>query len=267
MAEEQQAESAAQLNQLRQTLIEKTEVGRFIGEREKALTSALEGIDEDTTREDLIERIAALDTDHAEQVLSMLIAVARPLIDYQFFQLLTQRIESVESGDDTAQADSLKAKRSMILDIAQRLDAEIRARAQERTALLTDILESNTPKDVVRARMQEIDSGFMSILEAHIAQSQEQHQHDLEARLRSVRNTIVEVMQENAPPQIRFINQLLQADYPDGTRAMLRDNQAQLDDELMSMLDVLANDLAERGDTETSERLAQIKAQAQLIGV
>jgi hypothetical protein len=76
---------------------------------------------------------------------------------------------------------------------------------------------------------------------------------------------IVEVLQESAPPQIRLINQLLQADYPDETRAMLRENQAQLNEELLSLFDVLANDLAERGDTETSERLTQIKAQAQLI--
>jgi hypothetical protein len=265
MAEEQQAESAARLIQLRQTLIEKTEVGRQVGEREKALTAALEGIDENTTREDLLDRIAGVQQEHAEQVLSMLIAVARPLIDYQFFQLLTQRIESADTKNDRAQADALRSKRSMILDIAQRLDAEIRSRTQARARLLTDILSSDTPKDVIRARLQEMDSVFISVLEANIAQSQEQHQHDLEAKLHSVRNAIVEVLQESAPPQVRFVNQLLQADYPDETRAMLRENQAQLNDELFNMFDMLASDLAEQGDTETSERLKQIKAQAQLL--
>jgi hypothetical protein len=62
-----------------------------------------------------------------------------------------------------------------------------------------------------------------------------------------------------------LINRLLQAEYPDGTRAMLRDNQAQIDRDMMTLFDVLANDLAERGDTKTSERLNQIKAQAQLL--
>jgi hypothetical protein len=267
MAEDQQAESAAQLSRLRQTLIEKTEVGRQVGEREQALVNALEGIDEDTTREDLLERVVAIDPEHAEQVLSMLIAVARPFIDYQFFQLLTQRIESLEAENEAGQAEQLKTKRAMILDIAQRLDAELRARTQEKARLLSEIASSDTPKDVIRARIQELDSVFISVLEANIAQSQEQHQHDLEARLHSIRNTIVEVMQESAPPQIRFINQLLQADYPDGTRAMLRDNQAQLNDDLLSLFDVLASDLAERGDRETSERLTQIKAQAQLLNV
>jgi hypothetical protein len=267
MAEEQQAESAAQLIQLRQTLIEKTEAGRQVGEREKALTTALEGIDENTTREDLLDRIERIPPEHVDQVLSMLIAVARPLIDYQFFQLLTQRIESAATNNDSARADALKAKRSTILDIAQRLDAELRARTQARAHLLTDILSSDTPKEVIRARMQEMDSVFVSVLDANIAQSQEQHQHDLEAKLHSVRNMIAEVLQESAPPQVRFINQLLQAEYPDGTRAILRDNQPQLNDELLSMFDLLARDLAERGDTETSERLQQIKAQAQLLAV
>jgi hypothetical protein len=265
MAEEQQSESVTQLTQLRQALIEKTEIGRQIGERETVLANALEGMDENTTRKELIDRVAAIPQEHAEQVLSMMIAVARPLIDYQFFQLLTQRIEALEAENQEAEANQLKTKRSLILDIAQRLDAEIRARTQEKARLLSDIAGSDSPKDVIRTRLQEIDSVFISVLEANIAQSQEQHQHDLEARLHAIRNQIVEVMQESAPPQIRFINQLLQADYPDGTRAMLRDNQAQLSDELLSLFDVLANDLAERGDTETSERLIQIKAQAQLL--
>jgi hypothetical protein len=265
IAEDQQAESAAQLKQLRQALIEKTEVGRQVGEREKALTSALEGIDENTTREDLLERIVAIDQEHAEQVLSVLVAVARPLIDYRFFQLLTERIESAEAKDNASTANALKAKRSMILDTAQKLDAELRARTQQKARLLNDILSSETPKEAIRARLQELDSVFLSVLEANIAQSQEQHQHDLEDRLRSVRNMIVEVMQESAPPQVRLINRLLQAEYPDGTRAMLRDNQAQIDQDMMTLFDVLANDLAERGDTGTSERLNQIKAQAQLL--
>ena len=242
-------------------------MGRQVGERETALTTALEGIDENTTREDLLDRIQGIQPEHADQVLSMLIAVARPLIDYLFFQLLTQRIESAEANGDREQAEALKAKRSMILDIAQRLDAEIRARTQARARLLTDILSSDKPKEVIRARLQEMDSVFISVLEANIAQSQEEHQHDLEAKLNSIRNAIFEVLQESAPPQVRFINQLLQADYPDGTRAMLRDNQAQLNDELLTMFDMLASDLAERGDTETSERLQQIRAQAQLLTI
>jgi hypothetical protein len=267
MAEEQQSDSAAVLNQLRQTLIEKTEVGREIGEREKALEEMLEGIDENTTREELLSRVEAIAPVHAEQVLSMLIAVARPLIDYQFFQLLTQQIESLEVEGQAEQAEALKAKRSMILDIAQRLDAEIRARTREKANLLTEIVSSESPRDTIRARLQEFDSVFLSVLEANIAQAQAQHQHEVEGRLLSIRNLIVEVMQESAPPQIRFINQLLQAEYPDGTRSMLRENQAALDDDMLSLFDILANDLAESGDTETSERLTQIKAQAQLLTV
>jgi hypothetical protein len=266
MAEEQQSQSADQLVRLRQALIEQTQVGQKVGERERALESALQDIDEHTTREDLIARIEALQEEHAEQVLSMLIAVARPLIDYQFFQLLTQRIESLEEND-AASAKGLKDKRAMILNIAQRLDAELRARTQEKAQLLSQILDSETPKEVIRAHLPEMDSVFISVLEANIAQSQQSDEHEAEAQLRAVRDMIVEVLQESAPPEIRFINQLLQAEYPDETRAMLRENQARLDDDMLSLFDALIGDLAERGDTETSERLAQIKAQAQLITV
>jgi hypothetical protein len=262
-----QADTVEQLTQLRQALIERTEAGRKVGEQEKALQTALADIGEDLTRDQLLDRVAAVQDEHSEQVLSVLLALARPLVDYQFFQLLTRRIEAAEKSGDQRTADQLKGRRSLILDLAQRMDAEIREQTQAKALLLREILQSASPKDVIRAHLDEIDSVFLSVLEANVAQSGEQGQAEATERLRSIRNLIVEVMQESAPPEIRLINQLLQAEYPDGTRQMLRDNQAMLSDEFITLFDVLAQDLSERGDTETSERLLQIRAQAELLSV
>ena len=76
---------------------------------------------------------------------------------------------------------------------------------------------------------------------------------------------VSEVLQESAPPAVRLINRLLRAEHPDGTRQMLQENRAMVDAEFIGMLDALAQDFADRGDTATGDRLRMIKAQAELL--
>ena len=195
----------------------------------------------------------------------VLIALARPLVDYQFFQLLTQRIDEAEQGGDSQGASRFKALRKDILELTQQLDAETREQMLAKAQLLTEIVQSQDRRAAIRMHLQEIDSSFLSVLEANIAQSQQQGQDQVAEQLRAVRAEISDVLQENAPPEFRLINRLLQAEYPDETRQMLRDNQSSVNAEFIAMLGTLAQDLAERGQQETSEQLKQLKAQAELL--
>jgi hypothetical protein len=257
--------AAEKLTRLREMLLKRTPTGQEVAEQEEALQKTLEGIDENLTREDLLDRITRIEGEHTEQILGVLIALARPLVDYQFFQLVTQRIEAAEQDGDLESVGQLKALRKQILEITRQLDAESRERMLEKTQLLTEILQSQDRQATIRMHLQDIDSSFISVLEANIAQSEQQQRHDVAEQFRAIRNMISEVLQESAPPEIRLINRLLKADHPDGTRQMLRENQAMIDAEFIGVLDMLAQDLADRGDEETSERLKMIKAQAELL--
>jgi hypothetical protein len=258
----EQADRLGKLTRLREKLLEQTEAGREVAREESAVTEALEGLDEDLTQEELLDRILGIEPEYEDQILTVLISLARPLLDYQFFQLLTQRIEGAE---DTGAAQRMKALRQKILQMTQDLDAELRSRMQDKARLLSEIAQSSDPKAVIRQRIEEIDGVLMSVLEASIYQNEEQHRHEAADKLRSIRETIVDVLQESAPPAIRFVNQLLRADYPDGTRQMLRENQPMLTADFVSMVDALIADLEERGNAQTGERLRGIKAQAQLM--
>jgi hypothetical protein len=246
-------------------LLERTSAGQAVAEQEEALQKILEGIDENLTREDLLDRITRIEGEHTEQILSVLIALARPLVDYQFFQLLTQRIDTAEQDGDLETVGQLKALRKEILELTRQLDAESRERMLEKAQLLNEIFQSQDRRAAIRMHLQEIDSNFISVLEANIAQSEQQQRHDVAEQFRAIRNMISEILQEGAPPEIRLINRLLKADYPDGTRQMLRDNQAMVNAEFIGVLDMLAQDFADRGEEETSERLKMIQAQAELL--
>jgi hypothetical protein len=258
----QQSELLDRLTRLRAMLLERTEIGQQLAREEQALNDALVGIaDQEMSREDLLDRIVNTAPQYEEQVLSVLLALARPLIDYQFFQLLTVRIDE---ASDEAQAARLRGIRTKILEITQDLDAQVRQQTQERVALLQEIMASEAPRDTVRAHIDEIDDAFMSVLAAGIAQNEGENPQ-VAQRLLQVRDLVVEVLQEGAPPELRFVSQLLDADYPDATRQMLNENRAQVTPQVLRVMESLAGEMASRGDSELSEKLNGILAQAKLM--
>lgn len=265
-AEQNGLEDAVQnLTKLHDVLTERTPTGKKVAEQQQTLEKAISGLDENLTREDLLARIIAVEGELEDQILSVLLGMARPLVDYRFFQLLTERISEAEENQDAETVARLKAKRQKILDLTQQLDARLREQMQDRAQLLAEIVRSPDPKVAIQTHLDDIDSVFMSVLEANIEQSEQLHRHEAAETLRSIRNTIVQVLEEAAPPAIRFINQLLRADYPDGTRKMLSDNVQLIDEDLLTTMEILAQDFAERGESEVSEQLRGIRAQAELL--
>jgi hypothetical protein len=82
------------------------------------------------------------------------------------------------------------------------------------------------------------------------------------------------VAEEGLPPEMRLINDLLGASYPEETRALLHERQADITPEFLALLDELAKSLAAREDQdedemqealETAKRLRDIRGQATLL--
>jgi hypothetical protein len=262
---EDRKDMVEKLTRLREKLLEQTETGKEVAKQQQAVEKVLEGIDENLTREDLVERVTTIESEHEDQILPVLISLTRPLLDYRFFQLLTERINKANKEKDTELANRLNGLRDKILDLTQQIDAEVRARTEEKAKLLVEIMRSEDMKTAIRARIDDIDGLFLSVLETNIEQSEQQSRHETVGLLRSIRDTIIDILQEGAPPMVRFINQLLRVEYPDETRKMLRENPSMVTADLISMMDALSKDLVERGQQQTSERLKGIMAQAQLM--
>jgi hypothetical protein len=84
------------------------------------------------------------------------------------------------------------------------------------------------------------------------------------------------VLEESMPAEMRLVNDLLRAPYPDGTRALLRERQAEVTTEVLELMDRLAEEAAARAQSsevggegpdgaEVAKRLKDIKAQAMLL--
>jgi hypothetical protein len=81
-------------------------------------------------------------------------------------------------------------------------------------------------------------------------------------RLRRVSDAVTALILESQPPEIQFITQLLNAEYPEGTLALLQENQQRINDQLLEVMRLVAEDLGRSGREETAQRMIQIREQA-----
>jgi hypothetical protein len=110
-----------------------------------------------------------------------------------------------------------------------------------------------------------VDDLFLSVLAASLDEAHRSGQTERAEQLEKVSSALLDLIQESQPPEVRFINELLSAEYPEGTRALLEDNQEQVDSRLLELMGIIGSDFEQRGRPQVAQRLEQIREQAASI--
>jgi hypothetical protein len=259
--EEEQAEIAQQLLGLRSDLLEWTTLGREVSAQEEAI----ESLGTEITREGLLDKLVEAAHAGEEAKVETMVAFARPAIDYVFYQQLTGLIEAAEKAKNRQEAQVLKSLRETILDLTAQIDAEMEKETKRAAQLLQKIVDSADPTSAVRANLEQIDDLFLGVLTASLEAAQHSGQTERAEKLQQVSSILMELVQESQPPEIRFVNQLLTADYPEGTQALLEENHERVDDRLLELMRLISDDFSRRGRPEVARLMEQIRKQAAAI--
>lgn len=253
-----QEQAAQQLLAIRQELLEWTTTGQEAADREEAIRE----LGTEITREGLLEKLmeAALADEQAK--IETMVTVARPAIDYVFYQQLANRIEAASAEGKTQEAAALRALRETILDLTAQIDAEMKKAAEQAAQLIQEIANSGNIEQAVRANLDRIDEMFLSVLAGNIQAAEQSGQAEQTKKLQEIGDILMKLIQESQPPEVRFINQLLGADYPAETQALLEENRQQVDARLLELMQMINNDLVEDGREALAQKLEQIREQA-----
>jgi hypothetical protein len=255
---EGEEDRAKRLLRLREKLLEFSSLGRA-GRVEREMAEALE---EGMTREEFLEKVIECESD-AE--LTAVIALGRRMLDYQFFRSLTGRIEAREGEGNAEEAQRLKGLRSRILEIRDKLDVQTRATLQKRADLLRQIFESEDLKEALREHVEEIDEAFFAVLSANIEQAETEGKKEAARRLKRLETLAFELLKEITPRPIKFINQLMEAQYPRETKKLLEENAEQVDNELLRVMGLIIENLTRGGEKRTARQLKEIRDQARAM--
>lgn len=258
------AEMAEGLITLYNFLIENTAAGRealkAAEEQEQVIrdiTSELEALGENMTREQFMDLVLR----HAEddQHIQALVGVMRPAFDYVFFQMLTEKIDA-SKGDER---DRLVRLRDQILELTALLDQQTQAVLQRAADTLRVIVNSKDLDAAIRTRLDQLDDTFLAVLQANIQAAEQQNNLEMSARLKQVLERVLAILRENAPPQIRFINKLMSAETDEAAQELIESEGAQFGQELLALMDAIAQDLDAGNQTQAAARLRMLRQYAE----
>ncbi len=232
------------------------------GKRVRAQQEAVASLTENTTREELLEKIISAPD---EGVVDALVVAARPLVDYVFFQQLTSKADAAKRKDK-AEGARLERLRDHIVDLTTALDKAAREALDRAADTLRDILGHPDVREGVRQHAAEIDDAFLSILSLNLQAAQQRGNREAFQMLRRVWDEVQNLLEENAPPEVRLLNQLIRAKYPEETRSLLEANRAQVNDKFLQLMDSVAAQMDAEQNGEGAKRIRAIRAQAVLVG-
>lgn len=213
-------QSAQVLGMLMQDLLEHTEIGRTIKdqalEEQQALKSLQEAGKRGLTREKLLDLVLTAPT---ETRLNALVGLARSAMDYNFFQLLTEKINQTVDEAEKARLTDLRDK---VLHLTAEIDKAVQKQFTEARALLEKILAQPDLNKALQENAAGLNEAFVEVLNTELQLARQKADLERVNKLQALANTIQEATAP--PPEVEVLNQLVSAENEEQRMAILKEN-------------------------------------------
>lgn len=235
--------------ELQTQLLEETEFGRglkeSVGELEAA-TKTLQDAGKGLTREKLLDIVLA---SPSEARLRAYVSLARGGMDYQFFQLLSERIEKASSDEKT----KLEATRDKMLEFTTEIDKQLEARYKQAQEFVDSLLVKDDVVKAVRENLEGFSQDAVDVVNQMLRQASEKNDY---ARMGKLQKMIEVLREVSTPPEVAFIEELLDAPDDASMEKMLEENRELVNDQFMEALIGLVGQV----DAAAGEGNAEAKA-------
>ena len=214
---------------MQKELLENTSVGRELLAQNQETREAIQTLQEASknglTREKLLDII--MDA-KSESTLATLVTLARSGLDYQFFQILSERIDNT-SGEEK---QSLVNLRDRLLSLTREIDEELQKRLQAGSELLEEILKSDKIEETVQQRLPELDDYFTQAIQVEFEKA---HKAGDLARIGKIQKVISTLEKASAPPpEVDLIQKLIDCKDESSRTKLLEENSNLVNDEFLN---------------------------------
>jgi hypothetical protein len=249
-------ESAQVLADLQQKLMPVTTFGRELQSQSKEVEAAvaeLRSAGDSLTREKLLELIENAPN---EARLNAYVSLARPALDYSFFQLLSDKIER-SRGDGRTRLVELRTR---LLELTSQIDKQLEERANSARELLEEILKSENIEETLLANIPAIDEFFVQELNSAIEASRGKGDLDRISKLQKV-VAVLEQMSA-APPEVALIEELLDAPNDAELDQLLAEHQDEITPDFISALANVMNQVEASDDQDFAQKVQTVYRKA-----
>jgi hypothetical protein len=223
-------ESTRQLEEIHTFLLDKTDFGKQVKQQSEEVQAAITSLQEagkELTREKLLELVIQAPN---EIRLSAYVSLARPGMDYVFFQMLSERIERT-SGSEKERLESL---REQLLEMTEQIDAQVQARSGEANQLLNKILQAEDVTKAIQQNAPQIDEFFVRAVQQALEEARKGGDLERIDKLNQINELIRQASEQ--PPEIKFIEELLEAPDEEARQELLESHQDKITPEFFQML-------------------------------
>ena len=248
-----------QLADIQKQLLEETEFGRglqeSVGELEAA-SKALQEAGQSLTREKLLDMVIEAPNDARIQAY---VSMARGGMDYTFFQNLSEKLDAAQ-GEEKEKLGELREK---LLDYINEVDRQVEERLKEAQAFVEKLLEQEDVAKATRENIQSFTQESVDVVSQMLRQASEKNDYVRMGKLQKM----MEVLQEASapPPEVAFIEQLLEAPDDAAIEKMMSENEDKINEDLMNTLGGLMTQLEAQGQ-QAGQGGAQAKELTEKLG-
>ncbi len=261
-AQMQDTDQLIKLTNLRAKLMVDTAVGREVEKRQIALHKfSQEAKEQGLSPQLLFQHVMANRED--DGVVEALVTAGASALQYEFFNLLSLEIEKAELAGNTAEVEALTALREKLLAYYEQMQNAQQQVMVEAMATLDAILAAQNRDQALMEQLQQghIDEAFMAVLMARMSEAEQKEDAAEAEALMEIYTRLQAMSEQQMPPEVQFINDLLQTESAEAQTQMLDDNEAFMTAEMVELLDRLMGQMGEAGQEELSNSIQSIKTQ------
>jgi hypothetical protein len=247
--------SARRLGEVQQVLLHTTSFGKQVAEQTKeveAAVRALQAAGDKITRDQLLDLIVNAPNDLQ---LSVMVSMARPGMDYDFFTKLSSRIDQATGEEKTC----LEKLRERLLEMTKAMDQQVEARLTQARQLLNGLLQAADLRQAMAQVLPAVDEFFLKVLEEELQVARKQGDLERSAKLSQINQLLEEA--SAPPPEFALIQEMLEAPDEESVRKLMSEHKDEITPEFVELLTQLVS-RPQAENAEINDRLQMIYSQA-----
>ena len=250
-------ESAKRLGDIQKKLLTNTSFGKQIQEQSKDVEAAIQTLQsagKSLTREKLLEMVIKAPN---ETQLSVLASLGRPGMDYEFFRLLSERIDRARADG----RDRLIKLRDQLLEMTRAIDKQMEERLAQARKNLSTIVRAKDSKETMAQNLSLVDEFFVQAFNEEMEAARKAGDLEKISKLKQVEEVVDKA--STPPPEVALIQELLEsAASEDELNKKLEAHKTEITPEFIDILSNLLVRTESGEDAELKVRMNQVFSSA-----
>jgi len=239
---------------LQQQLFENTQVGQElviqVKETEAAIHSLQEASKNGLTREKLLE---ILESAPSETQLSTTASLARSGLDYGFFQLLSEKIDSTQDENEKQKLTQLREK---LLQITEEIDKALQEQMTSAKQFLEKIISAENIEEEIEKNLNSVNDFFIQVLQTDLSEARKDANLD---RIQKLERIMIIIEKASAPAEeVKLFENLLEFKDKDELDRLISENSSKINQDFLDLMNNIVNQVQKQDNQP--ELLEKVKA-------